>query len=291
MHDEQDLDEQDLPAPLHDTARIHLRVLGEDRTFTVPVPLGPRTLLEILPAARELTEQVAAVAVSRECQLGRVVTCAAGCSACCRHLVAVSPAEAQDLADFVVSLPPTQQTAVRARFAAATERFEAAGLLDPAAPRGQRALQSPGGASHAARVHTLARRYFQEQVPCPFLENDLCSVYERRPMVCREHFVTSPAENCARLDGVGLQGIESPLDMAPTLARAGGRALGMPVHTLPLLLALEWCELHGAPLRESRDGLELLQILVGEVDTQYAQDFEQRGADGVSFPGQERRTW
>jgi uncharacterized protein len=31
-------------------------------------------------------------------------------------------------------------------------------------------------------------------VPCPFLENDACSIYENRPMVCRTHasFFTSP---------------------------------------------------------------------------------------------------
>ena len=34
-------------------------------------------------------------------------------------------------------------------------------------------------------------------MPCPFLEDESCSIHPERPLVCREYLVTSPAELCA----------------------------------------------------------------------------------------------
>ena len=34
-------------------------------------------------------------------------------------------------------------------------------------------------------------------VPCPFLEDESCSIHPERPLVCREYLVTSPAALCA----------------------------------------------------------------------------------------------
>jgi hypothetical protein len=86
-------DERDTAADRIDSAPVRMRILGEDRELTIPVPLGRRTMLEMLPAARQLTEQAVGVAIDQHARQGRSVSCAAGCSACCRRLVAVSPAD------------------------------------------------------------------------------------------------------------------------------------------------------------------------------------------------------
>lgn len=39
--------------------------------------------------------------------------------------------------------------------------------------------------------------YFRRNIPCVFLEDGRCSVYEARPVACRGYFVTTPPENCA----------------------------------------------------------------------------------------------
>jgi Fe-S-cluster containining protein len=266
----------DTSGPQYDTANIHLQVLGEDRTFTVPVPLGRRTILEMLPAARELTGQAVAMAVEHERNQGRSISCASGCSACCYHLVAVSPTEAQDISDYVAELPVDQQVAVRTRFDQALQHFESIGMLDAHVRKGERAFRSTVGRNNAERVGTLSYRYFQEQIPCPFLEDNTCTAYERRPMVCREHHVTSPAGNCSNRNGAGVQPVVPPIDMAPVLARAGNRMLGMKSFTIPLILALEWSEHNGSPLRQQHDGVELLTAIVQECDQKYDQTFESR---------------
>src|SRR5687768_12376519 len=126
-----------------DTANLHLSILGEERSFAVEVRLGKRTPLDLLPPARELTEQATAVAVAQARSGGRAISCKAGCGACCRQLVAISVVEAQALADLVAALPAERQAVIRDRFAAALRRLEEADLLDPHALPGRRALLVP----------------------------------------------------------------------------------------------------------------------------------------------------
>jgi Fe-S-cluster containining protein len=185
--------------PTADVATIHLQVFGEEYTFPVPLRLGERTLSDLLPAAREVTRQVTEQAAARARAAGKQVSCRAGCAACCRQLVAISVVEAQALAEYVASLPGERQAAVRARFADALRRLEAAGLLDPAEPRGGRALLAADVAGRSETIREVARRYFHQGIACPFLEDESCGVYEHRPLVCREYNVTSPAEQCSRL--------------------------------------------------------------------------------------------
>src|SRR5262249_33955794 len=121
--------------PSEETARIHLHVLGEEHTVCVPLPLGQRTVLELLPAARELTGRVTEVTRERARRQGRPISCKAGCGACCRQLVVISRVEARALVDAVAAMPAERQAVIRGRFADAIRRLEAAGLLDPNEPR------------------------------------------------------------------------------------------------------------------------------------------------------------
>jgi hypothetical protein len=259
----------------HDTARIHLRLLGEECTIAFEVPLGPRSLPEMLPAARELTDQATAFILDRFRTAGRPPSCRIGCTACCRHLVALSPPEAVDLADWVAGLPPERQAVVRARFADVVRRLEEVGLL-PRTGAGDRGMLAQRSGSQSAIVHDLSQRYYALHLDCPLLEDDRCAAYDRRPTVCREHHVTSPAENCSHTDGRGVVRIEARPEMTPALARTAAGLLGEAPRTIPLPLALEWAEKNGAAQRQKRDGVELLRTLVGEIDPQCDEPFAAR---------------
>jgi len=40
-------------------------------------------------------------------------------------------------------------------------------------------------------------RYYQQNIPCPFLNDNLCSIYEVRPYMCAAHIAISPPERCS----------------------------------------------------------------------------------------------
>lgn len=247
-----------------DVARVHLRILGQDRELELPVRAGTATLNDLLPTARELSRRATEVAVADVEAEGEVVRCHAGCGACCRRqLVPISVVEARALARAVDALPPARREAVRARFAAAVRALERIGLLDPAAPPGRMLLKSDLADPRRGWSDVVAR-YFAAGVPCPVLEDDRCSLYEDRPLVCREYLVTSPPERCAQLGAASV--VPRPVHGSEILATAVREFTGEPLPMLPLPLSLEWSEAAGALLDREADGDNLFNHLIAAAD-------------------------
>jgi Fe-S-cluster containining protein len=245
------------------TANIHLQLDGNERIIETPIPSGEQTVQALFPAARAIVHQIVDHAVAAAERGGRKVSCCAGCGACCRQLVVISLADAAALAQLVAAMPAQRQTVIRERFAQAIARLEAVGLLDGAEPRGERHLTQP--ARPAGELPPLAVRYFQQQIACPFLEEESCSIHRDRPLVCREYLVTSPAERCSRLFVEPVDKIELPVYVADAMVRTVHRVAGAPLEAIPLVLALEWAEAHPQALQRTADGLTMLTTLVEEV--------------------------
>jgi Fe-S-cluster containining protein len=47
------------------------------------------------------------------------------------------------------------------------------------------------------KVEEVGDRYWTEKILCPFLENNICTIYEVRPYVCAGYYVTSPLSYCS----------------------------------------------------------------------------------------------
>jgi Fe-S-cluster containining protein len=245
------------------TVNIHLQVLDQQKTITLNVSTGDRPFDDVLPLAREFSEQITAVGVETAARNGRQVSCRSGCGACCRQLVAISPPEALALADAVAAMPPQRRPDVQRRFADALARLENSGLIEPKQPHQDRHLIQPISAGQSA-APPLAQRYFRQGIACPFLEEESCSIYADRPLVCREYLVTSPAEDCARLFETPVARVELPVRMGDVMVQLAHRVGGAPYESIPLVLALEWAEMHRDWAAERHDGLGLVGELVSE---------------------------
>lgn len=254
----------DEPTPAAERVRARVR-LGGGRTVDVEIPAGPRRLTDLLPAARALSDALAAAALDAEQAAGRRASCRAACGACCRQLVVISVVEAEGLAQLVASLPEERSATIRARFAAAVRRLEDAQLLKSDEPHGSRDLVARNLGSIDESVRDLARRYFALALACPFLENESCSVWDRRPSVCREYHVTSPAERCSALFADDVERVPMPVRVGDALMKAAQRTAGTPLAKIPLVLALEWSASNAQQLAAPYDGRELLELLLGEL--------------------------
>jgi len=263
-----------------ETANIHLQVLGTDITVSIALPQGQPTVRALLPIARTLTQATSRVALELATSQGSRVSCKAGCSACCRQLVVISLVEAQALADAVSAMPASRQQEIRRRFAEAIHRLESAGMLDADEAKGDRPLLDQDSGAAPPSVPALARRYFQLQIPCPFLEDESCSVYSERPLVCREYVVTSPAENCARLYEAPVVPVPVPVHMGDALAHTAHKVARAPLKMIPLVYALEWSQAHPGALERTADGLEMVQTLMAQLDQNFASAYSER-ADGA----------
>jgi Fe-S-cluster containining protein len=246
--------------PAYDDAKVHLEVLGREREFGCKVRVGPTRLAELLPLARAISAEIVAIATEHARGEGKEVACRKGCTHCCRQLVPVAPLEAKRLADVVEGMPKKRRTLVRERFLRAIERLEREGLVDAKAPAGRSALQSRE-ASAAAAWDDVSRRYYELRLDCPFLEDDLCSIYDERPLACREYNAVTDPALCEAFDP-GIEALPRPLPMGDVLAKVGAEISGVASRSIPLVLALEWARVHGKAVEKSGEGEEMFWALM-----------------------------
>jgi len=79
------------------------------------------------------------------------------------------------------------------------------------------------------------------KLACPFLDNNLCTIYERRPLACREYFIKGSAGACKGQGGIA-EMVEMPVQVTNVLARLASELEGTRVEAVLLPLALVWCE-------------------------------------------------
>jgi Fe-S-cluster containining protein len=226
---------------------LSFTALGESVSVEVDVLPEQARLDELLPVLRILDDRINEVAIRKN---GQPVTCAKGCSACCRiQPVPVTPVEAYSLSLLVESMPEPRRAAVVARFRDCVSRLEDAGLTS--------VYLEGRPADSTEQAQANARKYLDLGLVCPFLEDDACGIYDSRPFTCRDYLVTSPKEFCS--DPLSL-----PVRRAPTLV-SGGRAMlaaeanvtGTAGYTLPLTLALAFVETCRERFTRLYDGQEL----------------------------------
>ncbi|MDI1254021.1 YkgJ family cysteine cluster protein [Thermomonas sp.] len=232
--------------------QLTLRIDGAALAITVPQPPQHGRLDELLPALHAIDNAAIGHAVHKVEASGAAISCAKGCSACCRaQPVPVTPPEAFALLTLVVAMPPARRADVEARFAERTRRLKDAGLAEAFLER------DPELTSHTARG--LATAYFQLGLVCPFLEGDVCSIHPQRPFVCRQYLVTSDPALCADPFANPVAVIPMPLRAASAMLTVSESALGGQQHTVPLILALEYVRRHRDALSRQFDAEPLLR--------------------------------
>ena len=104
-------------------------------------------------------------------------------------------------------------------------------------------------------VESLAIRYFRMQVPCPFLDGESCSIYEQRPLSCREYLVTSARERCEQFGKETVERVPLPISLFSHLTQNGR------IGSEPLVLALQRSE-HRAGREQLLPGVVHLKRLL-----------------------------
>ena len=117
---------------------------------------------------------------------------------------------------------------------------------------------------------------------CPLLKSDgFCSIYEDRPLICREYVVVSPPERCSDPRWQGVQVLRLPLEVWRAYGRTAEPRSDGRLRFVPLTLAPQWVEAHqDEPAGQS--GPELLQTLLGELTGRRVAPSSDRPGEGNS---------
>lgn len=142
---------------------------------------------------KDLTDQTAA--------RGEKITCQKGCFYCCSQYISGTLQEAEpivyylyqhevELANFIRAYPAWREKLKENEFLFSSIK----GIFDRLSAEGptENNLQA---------YHEITTRYLAQNVPCPFLNDGSCSIYEVRPWCCASVASTTPGEWCSPLTG------------------------------------------------------------------------------------------
>lgn len=237
------------------TERLNLTITttSGDLQARIDVPNGFIPITKIVPMMRSLGDQAQELEIANTLQAGKTISCQKGCAACCRPMIPVSPPEAFALVEAIKDLPQDHQNRIKHNLAQTKERLQKAGLLS--------ALEDLADSPHQHSdddLDSLNRAYYALRLPCIFLENEICSIYQHRPAGCRGHFVTTPPEWCQDMGKNPIEELHIPLRAGTVLSLLWADLTGGPIRLMPLPLAIEWGELHQDLNTQTWKGFELM---------------------------------
>ncbi|MDR4471181.1 MAG: YkgJ family cysteine cluster protein [Nitrospira sp.] len=225
--------------PLVEHFEISLRTPCGEVSTAVGVPTSVVPVTAILPLMRSLGEEVQALELTRVRQTGHTVSCQKGCAACCRMLVPISAPEAFALANRIDRLDQPERDRLLTKLDLAQQQLAQAGILTQLS-----ALAESSDSPSDEAIEPLNKAYYALRMPCPFLDNEACSIYEDRPAACRELAVTSPATDCQDMTSRTIRPVPVAVRISTTLSLLWGDLTGTVPRLIPLPLAVDWAKRH-----------------------------------------------
>jgi Fe-S-cluster containining protein len=213
------------------SGKVEIAIEGEPLSFEMSVPKNKIKLSRMLPIFQQMTHSIVDIGVQKIESEGKEISCKKGCGACCNQLVPISEAEAFQIGELVEEMPEPRKNQIKQRFADACKHFYEIGWF--------KKVDKTNELNDDER-RQLVLDYFAESIPCPFLEDESCSIHQNRPLVCREYLVTSPAEICAKPTAETIDRVKIIFSVSEIFRKLEDNP--KTISSLPLILALNWAE-------------------------------------------------
>jgi Fe-S-cluster containining protein len=196
---------------------------GSTHTLTTSLPTGRITLDGVISLLHLICDTITSI------QLSKIeVSCRKGCANCCYQLIPVSAAEGLFLNKLLQTMPRSRRRKIERGFHAAQKR-----LL-------------PFMSVANGTVSDFDRRYFQMGIPCPFLDDNRCSIYQERPLACREYHVNTPKDFCSNPYKTNPNRVAKGLNLGALLSAFCAHLLPLDQNVFPLYSVVEFGPNHAA---------------------------------------------
>jgi Fe-S-cluster containining protein len=216
---------------------LELDILGINLNFHIEVCKERAKLADIVPLARKLSDRITEIVLRRISSSGDSIPCRKGCSACCKRcLVPMSVPEAFRFKEEIIAEPASRRESVWETC------LQAARLILSQRPPESLIYQTDTASPlQSADMGPISDWYTSLNLACPFLYNNVCGIYEQRPLACREHFIKGSSMACRGQGGVA-EVIEMPVQLPNVLGRLASDLEGKEMESVILPLALVWCQ-------------------------------------------------
>jgi Fe-S-cluster containining protein len=215
------------------TGQVTLSINGVKFEMEMTVPANAVKPTRMLPIFQAMTSSFVDLSVGEIVERGEKISCKAGCGACCRQAVPLAEIEAYQIAELVENLEEPRRSEIKKKFETGCKHFHETGWFER--------MDDYANLSLEERQKTVME-YFYEGIPCPFLENESCSIHADRPLACREYLVTSPAENCKNPSAETIRMVEMTVKPSKTLRETARSENLKKLNFVPMIRALEWAQ-------------------------------------------------
>jgi Fe-S-cluster containining protein len=202
---------------------------------TIPITLiannDQACLSDLVPVAHQLCDIINRHTAENEIESGAPISCKKGCANCCSYMVSLSSAEAFYLQKHILSLPAEKRKPILHSFLKAVRKI-AANKVPPVIKPAM---------DQAKSLMSISNWYQKMDIKCPFIKDNVCSQYHARPLVCREHLVTSSPKACNPSSGMFSDIIELPISTAEMLMEISNNVESTQDEAVILPLAMVWC--------------------------------------------------
>ncbi|PKL49397.1 MAG: hypothetical protein CVV39_03050 [Planctomycetes bacterium HGW-Planctomycetes-1] len=213
---------------------FELDIAGKKTSFHINVTAKNAALADIVPLARKLSTKLAAAFVANLREKGHFVPCCKGCSACCSSLIPLSVPEAFRLRKELLAMPSDVSNQIMRSCINTAEK-----ILDKA----QRTDRMEGFSKNSKpRISQINKWYGELKLPCPLLSKSLCTLYEQRPLACREHIVTGSSASCQIKSKCRPNVAIMPASVLETLGQLACELEQTEVEAIMLPLSFAWAQ-------------------------------------------------
>ncbi len=218
-----------------DTVELRIDVFGESLQARIGIRDRSAGLTEMVPMARALSDRIVNAVEKQLSANGKAISCCKGCFHCCYYIVPVLSAEAFLIRDEVMALSPAERKPILQNFLNAIERINS--FKKTAGDSKDADKDSIKGC-----LENISQWYRELNIACPFLADNACSMYEQRPLICRECLTTSSPVTCKKDSQVTPESVELPVSIAKAFTSASEKLQGSNSGIALFPLLIPWCE-------------------------------------------------
>lgn len=218
-----------------DIVELRIDIFGEPLLAKIGVSNCRATLSEMVPMARSLSDRIVSAVEKQLAANGKTISCRKGCSYCCHYIVAVLSAEAFLIRDEIMALPSDERNGILQNFLNAIERIRS--IKIPAYD-----TKAVDGDSMKKCIENIADWHKKVDMPCAFLADNACSMYEQRPLICRECLTISAPATCKNDSDVNPESVELPVSITKAFTSAADKLEGETSGIALFPLLIPWCE-------------------------------------------------
>ncbi len=215
------------------------------------------TLTDMVVPAWQLCDAIVSDTLERLSKKDIQVSCKAKCSKCCSYIVPSIAPEAFVIDNHVASLVKDRKEPVLRNTLAAIEKIQANNFA-AAAPGEDKSLENT--------LSDLSGWYQSLEIVCPFLIDQQCAIYDKRPLVCRELLTISDASTCSKETDETPGSVKLPVSIAEALIMTCDKLDETAGGIIPLPLIIPWCQSNAQLAQKTWPAKKLVKMFVESID-------------------------